>query len=321
MKQFSIKGFLMKKYVSVVLSLLSATSLQLFCQSTEQNQLLNKIETLNVTHGFKNHWSKRKKGVISLLKTSNANILALQEVIGDSGSDQFKAIKEALKDYDCVGKGRNSGIDGYSVGAIKQRATVTGIPFLSNYLKKWKAFDEHCPIFYKKDLFDLVETKTVGINGDYSGLLPRIYTMARLKEKSSGNVLDVYNTHLDHRCQETRLMQLQLIVNDIKAHSAGNPTILLGDLNTELTEDVRKVLNDGQLEPAREKALLVKGPKETHEKSSTKELSACDHIIIKPESSFIVKEYEVVPTMSKTTTDHNPVSMTFSLKQLIPTIQ
>ena len=264
-----------------------------------------KISTLNITHGLKHDWPKRKDGLTNLLKTLDADIYGLQEVIEDN--DQLKSIQDALTDYDYVGKPRSTGIVGLS---LKHRLVLFGFPVK----KTWRAQDEYCPIFYNKNKFELLETKTVGINGDGSALLPRIYTMARLKDKNTGKIFDVYNTHIDNDYEKNRLMQLKLITDDMQNYSKDTPAILLGDFNTEINSTIEAVLKNAQLTTAKQKAVIEKGEKSTHKSSSSKENIEADHIIIKPENSFTINEYQIYDNISKTTSDHNAVRMTFSLK-------
>lgn len=287
----------MKKQLLIALSMIITAILPLKAEL--------KVTTLNITHGYKHDWNKRKDGLINLLEVIDADIYGLQEVI--EGNDQLKSIQERLTDYDYVGRPRSTGINGLS---FIHRLVLMGFPLK----KTWRAQDEYCPIFYNKNKFELVETKTVGINGDGSAFLPRIYTMARLKEKNTGKVLDVYNTHIDNDYEKNRLMQLKLITDDIKNYSKGTPTILLGDFNTEINDNIKAMLANAQLTPAKEQSEIIQGPKETHKSSSSDKLIECDHIAIKPENAFTIDEYKTYNSMSKITSDHNAVSMTFSLK-------
>lgn len=273
------------------------------------------LASQNILHGKKKGfpWSKREKGEINVLKGLNADILCLQELIKIGG--QFGSVEQAFPDYAVVGEPRSSGItsDISLWKRIGYWVKMTGIPYLTR-----RAEDEYCPIFYNKNKFDLIETETFGINGDGSAFLPRVCTRARLKPKNTEQLFDVYNTHLDNYKQEDRLMQLGIITAVMNQRSKNVPVILTGDFNTELTDDIKTVLATGKLTSAKERAAMIAGVNWTHkekDKATDEEKNvAIDHIFIRPEDAFVVEKYETSDTMSDETSDHNPVSVTFSLK-------
>ncbi len=289
----------MKKHVFIGLFILS--SLALSAQFAMANISLT-AASYNITHGKKNDWNKRKPGVCDVIKLLGADIYGLQEVIKEN--KQLNSIKETLPNYGYVGQPRNSQIKGISAWYR---------------LVSYFAQDEHCPIFYNQDTIELLETKTVGINGKgwRSGMLPRIYTVALLRQIATGNDFYVCNTHLDHKDEDRRTMQAGLIVDDLIRDCGDKPVILMGDFNTTFTSDMKEKLTKAGFIHAKTVATKVDNPKDgvTHEKGSTKELIECDHILIRPASKFKVDLYKTSDTMGEKTSDHNPVSITFSLNQ------
>lgn len=309
----------MKKAIFLSLLLTIATiSVPKGGSTPSKNELAHLvIATYNITHGKKNNWPKRKPGAIKVTKDLKADILCVQEAItaNDLISDQIKAIQDASPEYAFVGEPRSSSItsDIPFLNRLRYWVRMTGIPFTD-----YKAQDEYCPIFYNKNKFDLIETETFSINGNGSAYLPRICTRARLKLKNTEQPFDVYNTHLDNYKQEDRLMQLGIITGIVNQRSKNLPAILAGDFNTELTDDIKTALATGKLTSAKERAAIVEGVNWTHKKkdkaTGQQKNMAIDHIFTRPADAFDVEKYETSDTMSDETSDHNPVSMTFSLK-------
>jgi endonuclease/exonuclease/phosphatase family metal-dependent hydrolase len=283
----------MKKHVSTILLTFSTLALSTVFMTTTTDF---KIATYNITHGKKNDWPKRKLGVCNLIKQINADIYGFQEVIKEN--NQFNAIKQSLPDYAFVGQPRSSGIKGLSLW--------------HRFVMKF-ATDEHCPIFYLQNKLELVASGTFGINGNgwTSALLPRICTFAHFKELTSKKEFYVYNTHLDHKDQDTRLMQVKLVTNDITQRCGTTPVILMGDFNTTFVGDMEKSLSDAGLTHGRTVAQHTEGPITTHLKKDIP--VEIDHILVKPKDSFNIKLYKVLNSMSDTTSDHDPVCMTFSI--------
>lgn len=287
----------MKKQILMKLSIFSLLAL---CTSFATINAELTVATFNVTHAKKNNWNLRKDGVCDVIKQIGADIYGFQEVIKDN--EQLDIIKKTLPNYGYVGQPRSSGIKGLSLWHR----------FVMNF-----AQDEHCPIFYNQDEIELLETETFGINGDRwkSALLPRICTLAKFKKIGSDRDFYVYNTHLDHKEEDMRTMQIQLIINDITQRCNNKPVILMGDFNTTFTNDIEKILTENGFSHAKKTAKLIEGPDVTHERGSTKKLIECDLILIKPQDKFNVSLYKTLDTMSETTSDHNPVKITFSLNE------
>lgn len=282
----------MKKYVSTLLLALSTLAIGTVFTPAQADLT---AATYNITHGYKNDWPKRRPGVCNVITQINADIYGLQEVIQEN--DQFKAIKQTLKDYGSVGQPRSSGI--------------TGLSLWHRFVMKF-ATDEYCPIFYQQDKLELINSDTFGINGNgwTSSLLPRICTWALLKEVATKKEFYVYNTHLDNKDQERRIMQIKLITDDIAQRCNATPVILMGDLNTTFATDMEKALSDSGFTHGRHVAKNIEGPATTHLKGEPFEI---DHILIKPKDAFNVNLYKVFNSMSDETSDHDPVRMTFTL--------
>lgn len=98
---------------------------------------------------------------------------------------------------------------------------------------------EHNPIFYKKDVFKLIDSGTKWLSPTPDVLskfeessLNRIYTYALLERKSDGTRVLVVNTHFDHKSDEARAKQAKVLVEFLKKNSE-YPVILTGDFNCQ----------------------------------------------------------------------------------------
>ena len=117
--------------------------------------------------------TERNERVLNMVLKYLPDTIGFQEV----DPVWLSTLKSGLKDqYDFVGEGRNGGSSG-----------------------------EYNPIFYKKDLFTLVDSGTRWLSNTPTVVskveessLNRIYTYALLERKSDGKRIMVVNTHFDH---------------------------------------------------------------------------------------------------------------------------
>lgn len=104
---------------------------------------------------------------------------------------------------------------------------------------------EYNPIFYKKEKFKLLSSKTFWLSktpeqiskAEYWGAAnPRICTIAHFELKDSGKKLVVANTHLDHIGEEARYQSSKLVMKNIKQYLNEFPVFLMGDFNGDENE-------------------------------------------------------------------------------------
>ncbi len=98
---------------------------------------------------------------------------------------------------------------------------------------------EYNPIFYKKDIFNLIDSGTKWLSATPDSVskyeessLNRIYTYALLERKSDGRRIMVVNTHFDHKSAVAREKQAEVIIKAI-AEFSEYPIVLTGDFNCE----------------------------------------------------------------------------------------
>ena len=151
-----------------------------------------------------NVWGNRSDWVASIIDTSGAAVIGLQEVT----HGQLLDIMAAQTRLSHVGVGRD---DGAEKG-------------------------EYSPILYDTTRFELIrwDTKWLSMAPDSTGsvgwdaALPRIATRAWLRDRVSGDTMHVINTHFDHRGEQARLESARLI-----ADWAATGDVAMGDFNFE----------------------------------------------------------------------------------------
>lgn len=171
-----------------------------------------------------NYWELRKTEVAALITHYQPDIMGIQEGL----LPQLSYLNEVLDQFSYVGVGRE---DGDQQG-------------------------EYSAIFYRLDVFELVDTHTVWLSETpdipsvgWDAALPRIVTYALLKHKESGVLYPVFNTHFDHLGSEARSHSAQLILQQVENRpEAGERVIVMGDLNSEPHSTpiatLKSVLND-----------------------------------------------------------------------------
>lgn len=154
-----------------------------------------------------NDWSIRRPASVQMILDQKPDIVGLQEAM----DFQVAYLQENCRGYAAIGVGRdNGGTKG-----------------------------EHMTIFYRKSTvqclswgtFWLSETPDKASKG-WDGAYPRTATWALMKDKRSGNLFYMVNTHLDHVGYEARSKGLALIEEMIAAINVNNhPVVLTGDFN------------------------------------------------------------------------------------------
>ena len=180
-----------------------AASYNIRCETTESDSA--------------NNWSNRKGELVTLVKSIAPDVIGFQEV----RSGQYTYLRNQLSDYTFVGEYRDT---------------------VSNA--------EATPVAFRKDRFTLLDSDTFWLSatpevvgskvwggGIEDSGLPRICTLALLKDEASGGVFCFASTHLDLKAA-SRLAGVRLILSRLsKFEAAGVPVVLVGDMNALETED------------------------------------------------------------------------------------
>lgn len=279
------------KNAQIILFVILAISNAFAMETPAPNPL--RIMTFNIRCGVrekasKNLWQNRRARVIELIESLHPDIMGLQEPTIEQMNDLEKALKLSWF-------GANRGSSWFGL-----------------------APDEYNPIFYNNERLELLESGTFSINPctkmEYLwdrkkyGLLPRICTWGKFKDRATQQEFFVFNTHLDHLYAEAQRHGLETILKFIDEKPANIPLIFMGDFNTEITPDLqtstlKNFINTSTI--AREKA----GPEETRTGWYFEELKKIDHILVRKGTSIEVLQQQTIVEPDKDTlpSDHRPV--------------
>ncbi|MBQ8334338.1 MAG: endonuclease/exonuclease/phosphatase family protein [Clostridia bacterium] len=222
----------------------------------------------------------RSGRVIEIIRNYSPDTFGVQE----ASPTWMTKLRGNLRDeYDYVGFGRDGGNQG-----------------------------EYNAIFYKKDVFDLIDsgTKYLSDTPDRKSKVPesslnRIYTYALLETKSDGEQILFVNTHFDHTNDIARTKQAKVLADFLKAN-AQYPIVLSGDFNTAAGTTAYEEILDGGVENSMDLA-------QTKETGATytnygKSKSVIDFIFVNEEDIF-VESYRVCGEKidGEYPSDHHPV--------------
>lgn len=165
-----------------------------------------------------NQWRFRRDGLAELIRDQNVDILGCQEAL----RNQIADLEERLPGYAWYGVGRDDG---------RERG-------------------EFVPIFYRKDRFDVLEKSSFWLSESpdqpgsrsWDAALPRVTTYMRLRDKETGAVWSVFNTHFDHRGRLARVESARLLREKVSEVPKSDRVLLLGDFNCQPSDRPYQVL-------------------------------------------------------------------------------
>lgn len=282
----------MKKNLLLLLSLITfGNTVSMQAPDTNHIRTMSfNIRTLVKEKDPKNNWINRRNQVIELIKSLHPDIMGLQEPT----IEQVKDLDTALKtNYAWFGTARGSSWMGMGPS-------------------------EYNPIFYNTQRLELQESGTFVINPcskiEYIlnlkkyGLLPRICTWGKFKDKATQQEFFVFNTHLDHLYATAQAHGLETIMKFMDKHTTPLPIIFMGDFNTEITPNLQKTTLRDFIHP-KSLASKITGPDETYTGWYFNELKKIDHILINKNAPMKVIQYSTIQETNKDTlpSDHRPV--------------
>lgn len=239
---------------------------------------------LDVASDGENAWPNRKAFLSSQIQFYSPDIMGVQE----ARSNQMADLKNALKDYNSIGIGR----DGDNKGEY------SAIFYNSKKLK-----------VEQENTFWLSETPNQ-ISKSWDAAYPRICTYGLFTSLEHHKKIWVFNTHLDHVGHEAQLQGMQLILNKISEVNINDlPVVLMGDFNvepsSELITNLKQTMHDTKTQ-----AKTVFGPNGTFNgfKFETPVTRRIDYIMVS-KSNIAVEKYGVLSSTIdlKYPSDHFPV--------------
>ncbi len=263
-----------------------------------------------------NGWEQREPVVAKLIQFHDFDIFGTQEGF----KSQLEDLKRDLPGYDYIGVARDDG----------------------------KEAGEHSAIFYRTDLFDVVNHGDFWLSEtpDRPGLgwdaaCVRICTWGRFRHKPSGKEFLFFNLHMDHVGTVARTESAKLIKKKIDEFGPELPVFLTGDFNVDQTSGSYKtIIEDGVLTDAYTRAKLVYANNGTFNNYLTDGYTTqrIDHVFTSPsveilkygvltdtyrtplENSGTVdtngtapEELDIVTFTPRTPSDHFPVRTTVTL--------
>lgn len=254
--------------------------------------------TFNIRYGTAedgpDRWEMRKELVFDTIADHKADIIGLQEAL----VFQVQEIKRALPQYQVVFTGRDDG----------------------------KLAGEGCPILFRRDRFLLADSGTFWFSNSpwrpgsrhWGNELPRICTWVRLSEMATGRSVYVYNVHLDHVSQVSRLYSAKLLVKQIANRKHDDPVVILGDFNMGTNDEAMDVFRQIDGDVGFEPVLDVWSTLHPHQPSVTtyhafgqQEDGPClDHILIEKTTDIINMVIDGRSYGGRFPSDHFPVIAT-----------
>jgi endonuclease/exonuclease/phosphatase family metal-dependent hydrolase len=260
-----------------------------------------KVMSFNVRYGTandgENHWDKRKDIVFDTIAGQGADVVGVQEAL-DFQMDQ---IGGALRGYASVGVGRD---DGLRAG-------------------------EWCGIFYRKDRFTAADSETFWFSNSpwtpgskhWGNQITRICTWVRLVEKKTGRAFYVFNLHMDHQSQPSRVKSAELLARRVTARDPKDPVGVTGDFNMGLDNPAMLYLRrlgypNAPVELLDTWRLLnpdTKEPATFHDFKGGIEGVKIDHILVEQGTEVLDAQIDMSHKEGRYPSDHYPVTATLKL--------
>jgi endonuclease/exonuclease/phosphatase family metal-dependent hydrolase len=196
--------------------------------AAKEDQALIRVVTWNVHCGSEGgplwsrfDWGGRKHALQTAVQKARPDILCVQE----ARAEQVEFLERALPRHRRVGVGRDDGRSG----------------------------GEHCAIYFDRERFEELGGGTFWLEeptdqpGAPSALSPRrICTWVRLRDRQSGRVIRLYNSHL-YLTEAARLSAARLIVAQIAAGDPTDAIILTADFNAPPSAPSRRLFREAGL--------------------------------------------------------------------------
>jgi endonuclease/exonuclease/phosphatase family metal-dependent hydrolase len=184
-----------------------------------------RVMTFNIRYNNpqdgKNAWPRRKEKVASVIRLHRTDLAGLQEV----QDDQLAELQQLLPEWKWAGLRSRGG--------------------------KNEKGDEHVPILYRANRFDLLdegvfwlsETPEVPTSKGWDSAMTRICTWVKLRDRRTQREFFLFNTHFDHVGKIARTESAKLMKTRAESIAKDAPSILIGDLNCLDTSEAYSVFS------------------------------------------------------------------------------
>lgn len=199
----------MKRNLIVLMAALFMLPSVIFAQDETQTEI--KVMSYNIRQGEAkdgtNSWALRYPATAEMIEDQKPDVFGVQEAM----SYQILFIEQNMRDYKCVGVGRDDG----------------------------KKKGEYMSIFWNKKTTSMLDWGTFWLSETpdkasmgWDAACYRTATWALMKDKKTGRKYYFVNTHLDHVGSIARSKSTRLIVDRIAGmNKDGLPVVLTGDFN------------------------------------------------------------------------------------------
>ncbi len=167
------------------------------------------VATYNIEYenpGARYPWKKRLAYVKDLFDTHRFDVVGVQE----PWRPEYLQLKEALqKDYSSIWACTNLDRDDFSNA-----------------------------IFYRRDRVELLEhdifwyTENPGMKNGFGGTTSRLCIWGKFRDRKSGRVFFLFNSHFDFSNYETQLVSARLLARKVREIAGDCPAICTGDFNS-----------------------------------------------------------------------------------------
>lgn len=176
------------------------------------------IVSFNIRYGTpgdgENKWKSRRDRVFNIFKKYREGIIATQEAL----PLQIDEILDAVPQLGVVYRSRTEkNGDGESNAIFYNK-------------KEWSVVSH--------ETFWLSNTPDKPASKSWGNTLPRISTLVIFKNNNTGKRIRIMNTHLDRQSNNSRVRSVELILRNLMTETEQMPTVLLGDFNVRVEDDI-----------------------------------------------------------------------------------
>jgi len=172
-------------------------------------------------------WERRKQPITEAVSALDADIIAFQE----------------MESFARGNAGENN--------LTRSWLLKTNPEFTAGAVGDSKVFPSTQPIFYRSEMFELVEqgwfffseTPDVVYSRTYNGSYPAFASWIQLKEKATNKIFRVVNIHVDFSSRSNRFQSIDLVTKRIAPwQEAGEDVLVVGDFNARLGSKTHEMI-------------------------------------------------------------------------------
>lgn len=170
-------------------------------------------------------WDDRKDVCLKVIKSRKPDIICMQEVIYES----YDYMKKKLSGYIAFG------FEGPEMDPWTEGYHLIGKNVIFFSKKRYELVSEGC--------YWLSETPTIGGSSSWETSRARHCNWVRLRDRKTGRVFRVLDTHLDHITAIAKTKQTEVLVAETAQYAADFPQLLFGDFNSGIKDEPYALLS------------------------------------------------------------------------------